>query len=176
MTMNGNINIYPGSDPILLGSGLDLDTKFREIEKMEQMLSQQKQQLLKLQGHASIEQQPAQARSQTPIWDEIDAITAGMTQKEYDKLMASEEFQESAQALGNLIQAVQLSQIRPIVEASEQGQTILSQHLTIVKRLKKSVSAEVDKELDDFQIYKEKFSDIPYADYLKMKKTKKGGK
>ena len=159
-----------------MGSGLDLDTKFREIEKMEQMLSQQKQQLLKLQGHASIEQQPAQARSQTPIWDEIDAITAGMTQKEYDKLMASEEFQESAQALGNLIQAVQLSQIRPIVEASEQGQTILNQHLTIVKRLKKSVSAEVDKELDDFQIYKEKFSDIPYADYLKMKKTKKGGK
>lgn len=175
--MNGNINIYPGSDPILLGSGLDLDTKFREIEKMEQMLSQQKQQLLKLQGQASMEQQqPAQARSQTPIWDEIDAITAGMTQKEYDKLMASDEFQESAQALGNLIQAVQLSQIRPIVEASEQGQTILNQHLTIVKRLKKSVSAEVDKELDDFQIYKEKYSDVPYADYLKMKKTKKGGK
>lgn len=174
--MAGNINIYPGSDPILLGSGLDLDTKFREIEKMEQMLSQQKQQLLKLQGKASIEQQPVQARSQTPIWDEIDAITAGMTQKEYDKLMASDEFQESAQALGNLIQAVQLSQIRPIVEASEQGQTILNQHLTIVKRLKKSVLAEVDKELDDFQIYKEKYSDIPYADYLKMKKTKKGGK
>lgn len=159
-----------------MGSGLDLDTKFREIEKMEQMLSQQKQQLLKLQGKASIEQQPVQARSQTPIWDEIDAITAGMTQKEYDKLMASDEFQESAQALGNLIQAVQLSQIRPIVEASEQGQTILNQHLTIVKRLKKSVLAEVDKELDDFQIYKEKYSDIPYADYLKMKKTKKGGK
>lgn len=175
--MNGNINIYPGSDPILLGSGLDLGAKFREIEKMEQMLSQQKQQLLKLQGQASIEQQqPAQARSQTPIWDEIDAITAGMTQKEYDKLMASDEFQESAKAINELVQATQLAQLRPVIEQSQKGRDALERHLTLVKRLKKSAEAEVNKELEDFKEYTEKYSEMPYAEYQKMKRSKKGGK
>lgn len=169
-----NTNIFLNGDPTL-GPGLNLDTRFREIEKAERSLSMQKEQLLRLQSQAA-EQQAAQPRSMTPVWDEIDSITAQMTQKEFDKLNENEEYIESSKALAQIIQGTQLAQLRPLIEASPQGKDILDRHLTIIKRLKKSVSAEVDKELSLFQEYKEKYSDIPYADFLAMKKTEKGGK
>ena len=97
-----------------------------------------------------------------------------MTQKEYEKLMQNEEFVESMKVIEALIQATQLAQLRPLIEGSQQGKDALDNDLTIIQRLKKSVSAEVDRELDDFQVYKEKFSDIPYSEYLKMKKSSKG--
>ena len=91
-------------------------------------------------------------------------------------MAASEEFQESAKVINELVQATQLAQIRPIIEQSQPGKDALERHLTLVKRLKKSAEAEVNKELEDFKEYKEKYSDMPYADYQKMKRTKKGGK
>lgn len=160
-------------DPTL-GPGLNLDARFRDIEMAEQTVAVKKQQLLKLLGQVDAEQQIAQPKSQTPVWDEIDSITSQMTSKEYEKLMQNEEFVESMKVIETLIQATQLAQLRPLIEGSQQGKDALDNHLTIIKRLKKSVSAEVDRELDDFQVYKEKFSDIPYSEYLKMKKSSKG--
>lgn len=174
--MNGNTNIFlNGTDPTL-GPGLNLDATFREIERAEQSLAAQKQKYIQLRSQMSEQQPLQQPQSQTPVWDEIDSITAQMTQKEFDKLVANDEFKESSERLAQLIQATQLAQIRPVIEGSQQGRDILDRHLTIIKRLKKSVSAEVDEELDDFQLYKEKYSDIPYSEYLKMKKSEKGGK
>ena len=91
-------------------------------------------------------------------------------------MAASEEFQESAKAINELVQATQLAQLRPVIEQSQQGKDALERHLTLVKRLKKSAEAEVSKELEDFKEYTEKYSDMPYAEYQKMKRSKKGGK
>ena len=91
-------------------------------------------------------------------------------------MSASEEFQESAKAINELVQATQLAQLRPVIEQSQQGRDALERHLTLVKRLKKSAEAEVNKELEDFKEYTEKYSDMPYAEYQKMKRSKKGGK
>ena len=71
------------------------------------------------------------------------------------------------------MQATQLAQLRPIIEGSQQGKDALERHLTLVKRLKKSAEDEVNKELEDFKEYTEKYSDMPYADYQKMKRSKK---
>lgn len=172
--MNGNSNTYlSGIDP-LLGSSADFNARFKEIEAAEQVIAQRKQRLLQMQDKAA-EMQPQQ-RSQTPVWDEIDSITAQMTQKEYEKLMANEEYIESANLINQLVAAMQLAQIRPVLEASQKGKDALDRHLTILKRIKKSVAAEVDMELDDFEVYKREYSDIPYSEYLKMKKTRKGGR
>lgn len=169
--MNGYTNIFfGGADPIL-GSSLDLDARFRDLEVAEKALARQKQQLIKMQEQ-SVES-PAQPRSATPVWDEIDSITAQMSQKEYEKLVENEEFKQSSNALAQLIQATQLAQLRPIIENTQQGKDILDRHLTLIKRLRKSASAEVDEELNDFQVYKEHFSDMPYSEYLKTKKTRK---
>ena len=88
-------------------------------------------------------------------------------------MAASEEFQESAKAINELVQATQLAQLRPIIESSQQGKDALERHLTIVKRLKKSAEAEVNKELEDFKEYTEKYSHLTFEDYLKTKKKEK---
>ena len=66
--------------------------------------------------------------------------------------------------------------IRPHVEASKEGKEALDYHLTLVKRLRNAVSKEVDVELAEMREYKEKYADMPYADYIKMKREKKGTK
>lgn len=170
----GYANIFlGGSDPVL-GSSLDLDAKFRDLEMAEKALARQKQQLIKMQEQTV--ESSTQPKSATPVWDEIDSITAQMTQKEFEKLVENEEFKQSSNALAQLIQATQLAQLRPIIENSQNGKDILDRHLTLIKRLRKSASAEVDEELNDFQVYKEHYSDMPYSEYLKTKKTRKEDK
>lgn len=172
--MNGYTNIYLGGADPILGSSLDLESKFRDLELAEKALARQKQQLIKMQEQAV--EPPAQPKSATPVWDEIDAITAEMSQKEFEKLVENEEFQKSSNALAQLIQATQLAQLRPIIENSQNGKDILDRHLTLIKRLRKSASAEVDEELNDFKVYKEQFSHMPYSEYLKTKTTRKEDK
>lgn len=138
-----------------------------------QMLEQQKQNLIRMQESNRTQQTSV---SQTPIWDELDSLTARMTEKEFAVMASNEEFQESAKAINELVQATQLAQLRPIIEQTQQGKDALEKHLTLVKRLKKSAEAEVSKELEDFKEYTEKYSDMPYAEYQKMKNSKKGGK
>lgn len=171
---NGNTNIFLGSsnDP-LLRSATDYDTRMQELERTMQMLEQQKQNLIRMQDGGRTQQTPV---SQTPIWDEIDSLTAKMTEKQFAVMASSDEFQESAKVINELVQATQLAQLRPVIEQTQQGKDALERHLTLIKRLKKSAEAEVNKELEDFKEYTEKYSDMPYAEYLKMKRTKKGGK
>lgn len=172
--MNGNTNIFlnNGDDP-LLGGSTNYDTRMQELERTMQMLEQQKQNLIRMQESGRTQQTSV---SQTPIWDEIDSLTARMTEKEFAVMASNEEFQESAKAINELVQATQLAQLRPVIEQTQQGKDALEKHLTLVKRLKKSAEAEANKELEDFKEYTEKYSDMPYADYLKMKRSKKGGK
>lgn len=172
--MNGNTNIFlnNGDDPFLGGS-TNYDTRMQELERTMQMLEQQKQNLIRMQESGRTQQTSV---SQTPIWDEIDSLTARMTEKEFAVMASNEEFQESAKAINELVQATQLAQLRPVIEQTQQGKDALEKHLTLVKRLKKSAEAEANKELEDFKEYTEKYSDMPYADYLKMKRSKKGGK
>lgn len=172
--MNGNTNIFlsGNSDP-LLGSVPSIDSRMQELEQAMRYLEQQKQNLVQMQGTVP---QTQQRQSNTPIWDEIDSLTAKMTEKEFAVMAASEEFQESAKAINELVQATQLAQLRPVIEQTQQGKDALDRHLTLIKRLKKSAEAEVNKELEDFKEYTEKYSDMPYAEYQKMKRTKKGGK
>lgn len=174
--MNGNTNIFLGNGPDpILGNRTNFESQIQELDRAMQMLEQQRQNLVSMQ---SAPQQPqAQHRqSSTPIWDEVDSITAKMTEKEFAVMASSEEFQESAKVINELVQAAQLAQLRPMVEQTQEGKDALEKHLTLIKRLKKSAEAEVNKELEDFKEYTEKYSDMPYAEYQKMKRTKKGGK
>lgn len=171
---NGNTNIFfGGSNDPLLGSVPSIDSRMQELEQAMRYLEQQKQSLVQMQGAIP---QSQQKQTNTPIWDEIDTLTARMTEKEFAVMASNEEFQESAKAINELVQATQLAQLRPIIEQTQQGKDALEKHLTLVKRLKKSAEAEVSKELEDFKEYTEKYSDMPYAEYQKMKNSKKGGK
>lgn len=165
--MNGNTNIFLGNgvDP-LLGTSTNYETRMQELEQAMRYLEQQKQNLVKMQG-------APQRASGSPIWDEIDSLTSQMTEKEFAIMSTNEEFIESSNAITELVSAMQLAQIRPMVESSQQGKDALERHLTLIKRLKKSAEAEVTKELEDFKEYTKKYSSMPYEEYKKMKRTKK---
>lgn len=156
-------NIFINNDPVLGARDFsipDFDSVERELAERLQRIQQMKQQ---------VQQQPQV--SQTPVWDEIDTIMQGMTDKEFDIVTNNDEWKESNQKILDLIQQAQLQMLRPIIEKSQEGKDALDNHLTITKRIKKSASKVVDSELSDFQEYKSKYSNMPYDEYLKMKKS-----
>lgn len=162
-------NIFINSDPIL--GARDFSAQTNEIDAMQRELAERMNRLQQLKVQA---QQPQQ--SQTPVWDEIDSIMQGMSEKEFEIVSTNEEWVESNNRILALIQATQLRMLRPVIESSKEGKDALDNHLTITKRIKKSASKEVDEELNDFKEYREKYSSMPYDEYLKMKRESKGKK
>lgn len=120
------------------------------------------------------EAEPQQvAKSPTPIWDEIDAITGNMTKAEFQKMSEDENYQTSLNALMEYVGSVQLQMIRPRIEQSEEGKKLLEQHLTNVKFLRKAAIADVDKKLSDFEDYTKNYSHMSWDEYQKTKGGKK---
>lgn len=164
-----NFNFNKSGDP-LLGQGIDYAAQFTELDNAQKTIEQRKQTLLQLAQHAAEEQ--IKPVSQTPIWDEIDTITANMSSSEYKTMLENPDFQKSLCALQEFVGALQLQMIRPHVEQSPEGKKVLEQHLTTVKFLRKSASDQVDKTLADFKDYTEHYSHLSYDEYLRTK----GGK
>lgn len=157
-----------GFDP-LLGPSRDFSTQIKELDMTQRAIEQKKAEIMRLSQQVEQEQV---TQSKTPIWDEIDSLTGGMTEEEFEVLQSAPEYQESSAALMNLVAATQLQMLRPYVEQSAEGKKVLEQHLTNIKFLRKSASAEADKKFNDFKEYTEKYSHMSYDDYLKMKEKK----
>lgn len=166
-----NFNFGGGADP-LLGTASDYANQFRDIEQQQALLEQKKRQLAELAEKAHAESE-GKTVSQTPIWDEVDTITANMTEAEFSELEQSEEYKASSEALMRYVGALQLKAIRPLVEKSEEGRKLLEHHLATVKVLRNTASKRVEEELSKFKEYTEKYSHLTYEDYLKTKGKKK---
>lgn len=163
-------NIFIGQDPLM--NGKDYNIQLQELDKIADNIAQRKAVLMQM--REQIEQQPqVQQTSKTPIWDEIDTIVKSMSDKEFDIVTNDEEFKESQNVVMAILQEKYLAMMKPIVESTKEGKEALENHLMLVKKLKKTASKEVDNEINEFKEYKEKYSDMPYAEYLKMKKSKK---
>lgn len=165
-------NYFLNGDPTL-NPGSSFDAKISELQQMQQNLELQKRMYEQQASQPTNEQ-----RSQSPVWDEIDSIWDSMTDKEKELIASNEEFMESNNHISMLLNEQYLAMMRPVVEQSKVGKDALDNHLTLLKRLRKSAQKEVDAEMDDFKEYKEKYSDMPYVEYQKMKReqAKKGGK
>ena len=164
-------NIFINSDPTV--GNREFNTP-KDFEVMERELAERMNRLQQLKVQAQQAQQPQQ--SQTPVWDEIDAIMQGLSDKEFELVTNDEEWIESNSRILALIQSTQIQMLRPIIEQSKEGKDALDNHLTITKRIRKSASKVVDEELNDFQEYKTKYSSMPYDEYLKMKRETKKSK
>lgn len=170
--MANNIFLGGSPDPLLAGQGYqipNIDDKMNQLKEAYEQLAIQRQGVMQQQQSAGKQQQ-----SQSPMWDEIDKITTDMTDREFEIMSGNEEFQQSQQRIMEILQREQMRIMRPIVEASKDGKDALENHYTLVKRLKKSASEEANRNLELFNEYTEKYSDMPYAEFLKMKKV--GGK
>lgn len=162
-----NFNFNRSIDP-LLGSSADYQAHLAELESMQAAIDQKRQSLLNM-----AQAEPKQvATNPTPIWDEIDTITANMSKAEFQKMSEDESYQSSLNALMEYVGAVQLQMIRPRIEQSEEGKKLLEQHLTNVRFLRKAATADVNKKLSDFEDYTKNYSHMSWDEYQKTK----GGK
>lgn len=165
-------NYFLNGDPTL-NPGSSFDARISELQQMQQNLELQKRMYEQQASQPANEQ-----RSQSLVWDEIDSIWDSMTDKEKELIASNEEFLESNNHISMLLNEQYLAMMRPVVEQAKAGKDALDNHLTLLKRLRKSAQKEVDAEMDDFKEYKEKYSDMPYSEYQKIKReqAKKGGK
>lgn len=150
-------NIFLGSDPLLTSA--NYDNRLAELQQMQQALEQQKQQLM---------QRPQENVSQSPVWDEIERLTAELTDKEFAFISENEEFTKSQNKIAEALQAEYMRMMRPMVERSHKG--LLDEHLVLLRRLKKDASKEIDKQMELLQEYVTKHPDIPFAEFLKTKR------
>ena len=150
-------NIFLGSDPLLTSA--NYDNRLAELQQMQQALEQQKQQLM---------QRPQENVSQSPVWDEIERLTAELTDKEFAFISENEEFVKSQNKIAAALQAEYMRMMRPMVERSHKG--LLDEHLVLLRRLKKDASKEIDKQMELLQEYVTKHPDIPFAEFLKTKR------
>lgn len=149
-------NIFLGGDPLL--SSPNYDAKIAELQQMQRALEQQRQQL----------QRPAENAPQAPVWEEIERLTAELSDKEFDYISRNEEFTQSQNKIAEALQAEYMKMMRPIVERNHRP--MLDDHLALLKRLRKEASKEIDKQMDLLQEYVTKHPDIPFAEFLKTKK------
>lgn len=150
-------NIFLGSDPLLTSA--NYDNRLAELQQMQQALEQQKQQLM---------QRPQENVSQSPVWDEIERLTAELTDKEFAFISENEEFVKSQNKIAEVLQAEYMRMMRPMVERSHKG--LLDEHLVLLRKLKKDASKEIDKQMELLQEYVTKHPDIPFAEFLKTKR------
>lgn len=154
-------NIYlGGSDPLLsVGRTPNYDAQIAELQRLQQELELQKQQI----GQARPE-----VANGSPVWDEIEKLTAELSDKEFSYISNCDEFNKSQQAIAEALQAEYMRMMRPIVERNHRA--LLDEHLALLKRLKKEASKEIDKQMDLLQEYVTKHPDIPFAEFLKTKR------
>lgn len=150
-------NIFLGGDPLLTSA--NYDNRLAELKQMQQALEQQKYQLM---------QNPQEIATQSPVWDEIERLTAELTDKEFAFISENEEFVKSQNKIAEALQAEYMRVMRPIVERSHKG--LLDEHLVLLRRLKKDASKEIDKQMELLQEYVTKHPDIPFAEFLKTKR------
>lgn len=162
-------------DPLLTGGrNYELPTNTGDIERMQKELTAKQQNLQQLRqqiaGEQMQQQQQQQQRSQTPVWDEINAIMEGLSDQEFNYLANNEEFQASQSEITNILQSEYLRLMRPLVEQTQAGKDALDRHLTLVKRLKKTAARAVEDELALFNEYRKNYAHISFEDFMKMKR------
>ena len=145
------------NDPLLHPSSYSLPELEREQEAMQQKIAQ-----LRQRGYQA--KQP-----QAPTWDEIDRITSSLSDKEFNYLQGNAEFQESNATIQSILQREYLRIMRPIVENTPDGKDALDKHLTLLKRLIKSVKDEADRKDALMNEYITQYSDMSWKEFIEMK-------
>lgn len=149
----GNVNPYAATQN-------DYDAKIAELQAIQQRLEQQKQQ-----------SNYSKKLNSSPIWDEIEKITSELSDREFELINNSKEYQESQSVVMAILNREYMRLMRPIVESTTDGQNALKTHLELLKRLRKDATREVDKNIELFNEYTQHYPDMTYSEFLKMKKS-----
>lgn len=104
------------------------------------------------------------------IWSKIDAEVNNLTMDQKQKLFSRPEYIEINSQIQNKVQLELLNLVKSKVESDEDGKELLKNLLEVIKKQKKEIIAESNRELDLFNRFKE-FSkmnpDSTYEDFIK---------
>lgn len=158
--MATNLFFNGSSDP-LLSSGVpqqvDYEQRIAELQQMQQSLEVQRRQMR------------GQQQSNSPVWDEIERLTADFSDREFSIVNNDQEFQESQNGILAILQREQMRMMRPIVEGTKDGKEALENHLELIKRLKKKAANEANRDMELFSEYTRNYPDMTFSEFLKMK-------
>lgn len=158
------------NDPLLGGVNhpTDYEQQLNEITRMQQQLEAQRRQME--QASQRMQEQPAQSR--TPLWDEIERLTAEMTDSEFQSISSTDEFQESQNAVMAVLNREHMRIMRPIVEQTKEGREALESHLALIRSKRKQAAKDAERNMALFNEYTEKYSDMTFTEFLKLKSKK----
>lgn len=161
-------NVFLGSPDPLLGT---MDPTAGLEERMAMLEAYQKQLAELKQARAQMNQIKSQQVTVPSIWNEIDAEVYPLSDEQKMRLAQDEEYAQNDLALQQLVQTELLNLVKGKIENSQQGKELLDNQLSIVKRLKKRIVEDTNKEMEAFRRFKE-FSkshpDITYEEFLKL--------
>lgn len=144
-------------DPLLQQRNYSLPELEKEQEALQQKMADMKRTC----------QQPQQPV--TPVWDEIDRITASLSDKEFDFLQNNQEFQESSMDIQQILQREYMRIMRPIVEQTKDGKDALDKHLTLLKRIQKTAKEEANKKEALMNEYIMHYNHLTWKEFIDMK-------
>ena len=104
------------------------------------------------------------------------SILRSLSDSEFEMVNNNPEYQQAYQKVMSILNREYMRIMRPLVEESKDGKAALEELLGMAKKIKKSASEEVNKNMALFAEYTAKYADMPYADFLKLKNSGKGGK
>jgi hypothetical protein len=145
-----------GSDPVL-GSN-PYNPNISEIEANIQRL-QQAQQQMEIQKQRMLNPSAQQVQSRNPVWDEIDKLVSEMSDSEFEMVNNNPEYQQSYQKVMAILNREYMRVMRPLVEESKDGKAALEELLGMAKKIKKSASEEVNKNMALFAEYTAKYAE-----------------
>lgn len=163
------INLFT-SDPLLGGNNQpNYQQQIEELNRMRSMLEEQKRAFEQKQ---QLSQAATDQAAKDSLWVTIDRLTDELSDKEKEAVMGEKEYQDSQSRIIDLMNQAYMRLIRPIVEQTEEGRKALSDHLNLMKRLRKEVAKRSEKNLELFNEYTDHYADMTYSDFLRMKRNK----
>lgn len=142
-----------GNDPLL--NNQDIQAQIANLDAYKQAL-QKAQQGYNVTGKS--------------IWDEIDAEIEPLSDFQKQSLFQNEDYAELNTQIQNILQGEFLKLMKPYVEKNPEGRKLLEKQYDLVKKIKKTVVENTNKEMELFkkwQAYSDKNPKSTYEEFLK---------
>lgn len=146
-----------GGDP-LLSNMTDLDAQMQAMEAYRKKLQQ-------------LKYMQSQTTPSHILWDEIDAEVKPLTEEQRMRMLNDSDYSEVYIKIQEIVQTEILNLVKGKIENSTEGKELLERQLKIVKKLKKKIVEDTNREMEAFKLFKEYSKNNPGATYEEFIKS-----
>lgn len=146
-----------GGDP-LLSNMTDLDAQMQAMEAYRKKLQQ-------------LKYMQSQTTPSHILWDEIDAEVKPLTEEQRMRMLNDSDYSEVYIKIQEIVQTEILNLVKGKIENSPEGKELLERQLKIVKKLKKKIVEDTNREMEAFKLFKEYSKNNPGATYEEFIKS-----